>query len=154
MKNNKKFEPLLMGFLSSVLIGVLAFLTYETSAGIWLTFSFGSTVLVILVFYNTDFARPKNVFFGHLISILVGVLFSELFSLSVFSLSFSVGLAVTLMVYLKVVHPPAAGNPIIAIMGNVGYEYIFFPIISGTLLLILITIFVNRVILKRNYPFF
>ena len=51
MKNNKKFEPLLMGFLSSVLIGVLAFLTYETSAGIWLTFSFGSTVLVILVFY-------------------------------------------------------------------------------------------------------
>ena len=154
MKNNKKFEPLLMGFLSSVLIGVLAFLTYETSTGVWLTFSFGSTVLVILVFYNTDFARPKNVFFGHLISILVGVLFSELFSLSVFSLSFSVGLAVTLMVYLKVVHPPAAGNPIIAIMGNVGYEYIFFPIISGTLLLILITIFVNRVILKRNYPFF
>ena len=154
MKNNKKFEPLLMGFLSSVLIGVLAFLTYETSTGVWLTFSFGSTVLVILVFYNTDFARPKNVFFGHLISILVGVLFSELFSLSVFSLSFSVGLAVTLMVYLKVVHPPAAGNPIIAIMGNVGYEYIFFPIILGTLLLILITIFINRVILKRNYPFF
>ena len=130
MKNNKKFEPLLMGFLSSVLIGVLAFLTLETSTGVWLTFSFGSTVLVILVFYNTDFARPKNVFFGHVISILIGVVFSELFSLSVFSLSFSVGLAVTLMVYLKVVHPPAAGNPIIAIIGDVGYEYIFFPIIS------------------------
>ena len=154
MKNNKKFEPLLMGFLSSVLIGVLAFLTLETSTGVWLTFSFGSTVLVILVFYNTDFARPKNVFFGHVISILIGVVFSELFSLSVFSLSFSVGLAVTLMVYLKVVHPPAAGNPIIAIIGDVGYEYIFFPIILGTLLLILIAIFINRVILKRNYPFF
>ena len=71
-------------------------------------FSFGSTALILFVFYDSEFANPKNVFFGHLISIVIGILFNQFFGISFVTLGLSVGLCVTIMMYLKIVHPPAA----------------------------------------------
>ena len=56
------------------------------------------------------------------------------------------------MILLNVVHPPAGGNPIIVIIGSVSYDYLIFPIISGCLIIILLAIFINKIILKKNYP--
>ena len=66
MKIQKKFEPLIAGFAASIIIGVLSFLSFETSTGFWLMFSFGSTTLIVLIFYESEFAQPYNIFFGHL----------------------------------------------------------------------------------------
>ena len=60
-----------------IIIGVLSFLSFETSTGCWLMFSFGSTTLIVLIFYESEFAQPVNIFFGHLLGILVGILFNE-----------------------------------------------------------------------------
>ena len=67
MKISKKLEPLFAGLFASIIIGVLAFLSFETSTGFWLMFSFGSTTLIVLVFYESEFAQPANIFFGHLL---------------------------------------------------------------------------------------
>jgi CBS-domain-containing membrane protein len=56
------------------------------------------------------------------------------------------------MAYLKVVHPPAAANPLIALFADVSFEYVLFPVVMGVLVIILLAIFFNRIILKRNYP--
>ena len=101
MKIPKKIEPIASGLSAAIVIGILAFLTLETSAGIWLMISFGATVFLIFVLYDLETAQPKNVFFGHVISMLIGILFNETVGLSFISLSLAVGLAVTLMVYLK-----------------------------------------------------
>ena len=42
MKIPKNLEPIVSGLSAAVVIGVLAFLTLRTSAGIWLMFSFGA----------------------------------------------------------------------------------------------------------------
>ena len=67
--------------------------------------SFGATVFIVFVLYDLDTAQPKNIFFGHLISILVSVVFNETVGMSFISLGLSVGIAVILMVYFKVMHP-------------------------------------------------
>jgi CBS-domain-containing membrane protein len=54
--------------------------------------------------------------------------------------------------YLKIVHPPAAANPLIALFADVSIEYIIFPVIAGSLIIIIISVIINRLILKRNYP--
>ena len=64
MKIPKKLEPLMAGFSASIIIGVLSFLSFETSTGFWLMFSFGSTTLIVLIFYESEFAQPSNIFFG------------------------------------------------------------------------------------------
>ena len=152
MKITKKFEPIVAGISAAIVISILAYLTLETSSGIWLMFSFGATVFLVFVLYDLDTAQPKNIFFGHLISILVGIIFNETVGLSFYSLGLSVGIAVVLMVYFKVMHPPAASNPLVALTMDLSFDFILFPVITGTIIIILMSVLINRIILKRNYP--
>ena len=152
MKIPEKFEPLIAGFAASIIIGVLSFLSFETSTGFWLMFSFGSTTLIVLIFYKSEFAQPSNIFFGHLLGIIVGILFNEFFGISFITLGLSVGATVTLMMYLKIIHPPAAANPLIALFADVSLNYIIFPVLVGSIVIIFLTILINRFILKRSYP--
>ncbi len=152
MKIPKKIEPIISGISASIVIGVLAFLTLRTSAGILLMFSFGATVFLVFALHELETAQPKNVFFGHLVSVLVGIIFNETIGFNFYSLGLAVGVAVTLMIYLKIMHPPAASNPLVVLFTDVSFEYILFPVIFGTLAIILMSIFINRIVLKRKYP--
>ena len=152
MKIRKNLEPIVSGISAAIVISILGFFTLETSAGVWLMFSFGATVFLVFVLYHLETAQPKNIFFGHLISIIVGIIFNETIGLSFYSLGLSVGVAVILMVYFKVMHPPAASNPLVALFMDLSFDYIFFPVIVGTIVIILSSILINKIILKRDYP--
>ena len=152
MKISKKLEPLLAGIFASIIIGILSFLSFETSTGFWLMFSFGSSTLIVLVFHDSEFAQPANVFFGHLLAIVIGILFNEFLGISYLTLGLSVGTTVTIMMYFKIIHPPAAANPLIALFADVSLSYIVFPVIVGSIVIIVLSIIINRYLLKRNYP--
>jgi len=152
MKIPKNIEPILSGISAAIVIGVLAFLTLKTSAGVWLMFSFGATVFIVFALHNLETAQPKNIFFGHLVSVLVGIIFNETIGFSFYSLGLSVGVAVALMVYLKVMHPPAASNPLVVLFTDVSFDFILFLVITGSIAIILMSVFLNKIILKRNYP--
>ena len=153
MKISKKIEPIVNGLSAGFVIALLALLTFETSFSLpWLVFSFGSSALILFVFYDSEFAQPKNIFFGHLISIIIGIVINKIMGISFISLGLSVGLCVSIMMYLKILHPPAAANPLIALFADVSYDFILFPIISGSLMLIFVSFLINRFFLKRKYP--
>ena len=152
MKISKKLEPLLAGIFASIVIGILSFLSFETSTGFWLMFSFGSSTLIVLVFHDSEFAQPANVFFGHLLAIVIGILFNEFLGISYLTLGLSVGTTVTLMMYFKIIHPPAAANPLIALFADVSFGYIIFPVVVGSIVIIILSVIINHYILRRNYP--
>ena len=152
MKISKNFKPLVIGAAGSVIIGILSFLSFETSTGFWLMFSFGSTTLIVLIFYESEFAQPSNIFFGHLLGIIIGILFNEFFGISFITLGLSVGVTITLMMYLKIIHPPAAANPLIALFADVSLNYIIFPVLVGSVVIIILSFLINKVLLKRPYP--
>ena len=149
---SKKLEPLLAGLFASSIIGILSFLSFETSTGFWLMFSFGSSTLIVLVFHDSEFAQPSNVFFGHLLAIVIGILFNEFLGMSYLTLGLSVGTTVTLMMYFKIIHTPAAANPLIALFADVSLSYIVCPVLVGSLVIIVLSLIINRYLLKRNYP--
>jgi CBS-domain-containing membrane protein len=152
MKISKKLEPIVNGLSAGLVIAVLALLTFEASFGVWLVFSFGSSALILFVFHDSEFAQPKNIFFGHLISIIIGILINKLIGVSFVSLGLSVGICVSVMMYLRIIHPPAAANPLIALFADVSYDFILFPIMTGSITLILVSFLINRFILRRKYP--
>jgi len=49
-------------------------------------------------------------------------------------------------------HPPAASNPLVALSMDLSYDFILFPVVTGTIIIILMSVLINRIILKRNYP--
>ena len=155
MKFNKEVlkKALIAGIFSTFTIGVLTVLTYKSALGLFIAGSFGSSMVLLFGFPESPFAQPKNVFFGHLITAFVGVIFVSLIPLPIYiSISLAVGAGIFLMILLNVVHPPAGGNPIMVIIGSVSHDYLLLPIISGCLIIISLAILVNKFILKKNYP--
>ena len=146
-------KALIAGIFSAFTIGVLTILTYKSAFGLFLAGSFGSSMVLLFGFPESPFAQPRNVFFGHLITALVGVIFVNFIPLPIYiSIALSVGVGIFFMIVLNVVHPPAGGNPIMVIIGSVSYDYLIFPIISGCIIIILLAIMINKFLLKKNYP--
>ena len=150
--NNLK-QSFLAGIFSIITIGILTILTYKTEYGIFLLASFGSSMVLLYGYPESPFAQPKNVFFGHLITSSVGIFFLQFVPLPIYIIiPIAVGFGVGLMILLKVTHPPAGGNPIIIIIGSVSLDYLLSPVISGSVIIIIFAIIINRFILKKSYP--
>ena len=153
MKNQIIIKALIAGFFAIITIGALTLLTYKTEFGIFLIASFGSTMVLLYGYPESPFAQPKNIFFGHLTTSLSGLLVLYFVPLPLYiSLPIAVGAGVALMIMLNITHPPAGGNPIIVIMGSVSLDYIINPIISGTIIVLIFGVILNRFILKKKYP--
>ena len=146
-------QSFIAGLFSIVTIGILTLLTYKTEFGIFLIASFGSSMVLLYGYPESPFAQPKNVFFGHLVTATVGMFFLYLIPLPLFIIiPLAVGFGVGLMILLNVTHPPAGGNPIIVIMGSVSLDYLLSPIISGSIIILVFAIIINKFILKKSYP--
>jgi CBS-domain-containing membrane protein len=146
-------KAVIAGICSAGTIGILAVLTYKTTFGIFLAASFGSSMVLLFAFPESPFAQPKNVFFGHLLTALVGVVFAQYIALPMYvNISVAVGVGIFLMILFNVVHPPAGGNPIMVIVAGVSYEYLINPIILGSFIMLALAIVINKFVLKKNYP--
>lgn len=146
-------QSFLAGLFSVFTIALLTVLTYKTELGIFLLASFGSSMVLLYGYPESPFAQPKNVFFGHFTTTLVGLFFLHFIPLPIFVIiPLAVGFGVGLMILLNVTHPPAGGNPIIVNIGSVSFDYLLSPVITGSILIIIFAIVINRFILKKNYP--
>jgi len=146
-------HSILAGIFSIITIGILTFLTYKTEFGIFLLASFGSSMVLLYGYPESPFAQPKNVFFGHLVTAIVGLIVLHFVPLPLFiTIPIAVGFGVGLMILFNVTHPPAGGNPIIVIVGSVSFDYLLSPVITGSVIIIISAIIINRFILKKSYP--
>ena len=153
MKNLEFKKAFIAGIFSIITIGCLTLLTYKTELGIFLVASFGSSMVLLFGYPESPFAQPKNIFFGHLLTALVGVIFVNFIPLPIFvTIPLAVGIGIFLMILMGVTHPPAGGNPIIVIIGSASFSYIINPIIIGTIIVLIFGIILNRLILKKEYP--
>ena len=153
MKKDIIIKGLIAGLFSTITIAALTFLTYKTQYGIFLIASFGSSMVLLYGYPESPFAQPKNIFFGHLVTSVVGILVLFYVPSPIYiTIPVAVGAGVSLMIILNVTHPPAGGNPIIVIIGSVSLDYLINPIITGTIIILIFGIILNRLILKKKYP--
>ena len=146
-------KAFIAGLFSIITIGILTFLTYKTELGIFLLASFGSSMVLLYGYPDSPFAQPKNVFFGHLITAVVGLFFLNFIPFPLYIIiPLAVGFGVSLMILFNVTHPPAGGNPIIIIIGSVSLDYLLSPVITGSIIIVIFAVIINRFILKKSYP--
>tara|TARA_B100001989_G_scaffold160401_1_gene114983 strand:- start:351 stop:815 length:465 start_codon:yes stop_codon:yes gene_type:complete len=153
MNKENIFKSSIAALFSFLTIGALTLLTYKTEFGVFLIASFGSTMVLLYGYPESPFAQPKNIFFGHLLTALVGVICLYILPFPNYILiPIAVGLGVGFMILLNVTHPPAGGNPVIVVMGGVSLEYLLSPIITGSIIILVFGVVLNKFILKKKYP--
>ena len=152
MKNFLLSPALIAGLATAICLTSLAYLNIHIATNLWLIPSFGASLVLITSVHSSPLAQPKNIFFGHIISSLCGFIIMYFFGINFISIGIAVGLAVTLMMISKTVHPPAGANPIIILLGNEPFSFLFMPITIGAGFLVIYSILFNRFICKRKYP--
>ena len=153
MDKENILKSLIAALFSFLTIGALTLLTYKTEFGVFLIASFGSTMVLLYGYPESPFAQPKNIFFGHLLTALVGVICLYILPFPNYILiPIAVGLGVGFMILFNVTHPPAGGNPVIVVMGGVSLDYLFSPIITGSIIILVFGVVLNKFILKKKYP--
>ena len=74
--NKENLQKSIYAALFSIItMSVLTLLTYKTTYGLFLITSFGSSMVLIYGYPESPFSQPKNVFFSHLLTSVVGILF-------------------------------------------------------------------------------
>ena len=117
-------KALIAGFFSAFTIGVLTVLTYKSTLGYFLAGSFGSSMVLLFGFPDSPFAQPKNVFFGHYITALVGVIFVNYIPLPIYiNIAFAVGAGVLVSTTGGV---PIFGTTLLTVPGQTEYFH-WFP---------------------------
>ena len=134
-----------------VCIGLLAYLNSSIEGSIWLIPPFGASIVLVMAVYDSPLARPKNLILGHILSALSGVVIYYFFGNNFISLGLGVSLAIFLMMVTKTIHPPAGANPIIVILTGAGLKFVFLPVASGSIIIVIFAVMYNR-LMKREYP--
>ena len=144
-------EPIISALGAFLCISLIAFINSYDDFNFWLIPPFGATMVLVMAVHESPLAQPKNIFFGHILSALSGVLIYFFLGMSFLSIGLAVAISVWAMMITKTIHPPAGANPIIAILGGKGLSFILLPVATGALIIIIFAMIYNK-ILKRNYP--
>ena len=136
------------GFLA---IALLAALT-EYSASPLLLGSFGASCVLIFGFPDVPFSQPRNIFFGHGLSSLIGLATLALCGPHGWAVALAVGLSMAAMMLTRTVHPPAGSNPVIVFLLQPGWGFLAFPTLAGALLLVIVALLYNNLRSSRGYP--
>ncbi|MCX8518684.1 MAG: HPP family protein [Methylophilaceae bacterium] len=154
-----KKHILLTGLGAGLAVSFMAMLHHLSSPSIALLVgSFGASSVMIFGYPEAPFAQPRNVIGGHLIAASSAVLFMQIFGVHGWVLGLSMGVAIALMMWLRVAHPPAGSNPVIIFLSAIqlgtplGWQFVFFPVLSGVLVLVALGVVYNRWIRDLSYP--
>jgi CBS-domain-containing membrane protein len=91
------FNNLLSAFGAFLCISLLSYLNFSDIGAVWLIPPFGASMVLVMAVHDSPLAEPKNIFFGHTLSALSGVVIFSIMGSSFISLGIAVGLAVFVM---------------------------------------------------------
>ncbi|MCC4213055.1 HPP family protein [Leeuwenhoekiella parthenopeia] len=142
-------------------IGLIAFFQsffLEKMENVFLIGSFGASSVLVYGAIQSPFAQPRNLIGGHVISALIGVtIYKAMPDIIWLTAPLAVALAIVAMQFTKTLHPPGGATALIAIIGTekikvLGYFYIFSPVLTGAVILLVVALIFNNLTKNRFYP--
>ena len=142
---------LLAWFGGFITIAVIAGLAQNFQVALILG-SFGASCVLVFGFPDAPFSQPRNVIAGHFLSSLVGLCFLALCGPTWWAVALAVATAIVLMMATRTTHPPAGSNPVIVFMIQPSWDFLLFPTLSGTILIVGVALIYLNISRQTNYP--
>jgi CBS domain-containing membrane protein len=148
-------------FAGIYIISILhKFAFLDIANNLFLIGSFGASAVLIYGTPQVEFAQPRNLVGGHIISALLGISAYKYLQIDISLVgAIAVSGSVVAMHFTRTLHPPGGATALIAVIGSekvhdLGYMFIFFPVAIDSLILLIIALLVNNLSknTKRHYP--
>lgn len=142
-------------------IGIIAFLQslmISKLENIFLIGSFGASSVLVYGAIQSPLAQPRNLVGGHVISALIGVTVCQLLPDIIWlTAPLAVAFSIVAMQMTKTLHPPGGATALIAVTGTpkiqaLGYLYVLSPVLTGSLILLIVALVFNNMTSSRRYP--
>lgn len=119
--------------------------------------SMGASAVILFIIPSSPLAQPWPFAGGQLLSAIAGVICAFYISDLALSSATAVGLAVLLMLLFRCLHPPGAATALSPILSGIqkpglDVDYILMPVGINVLIMLVLACFINRIILRRDYP--
>lgn len=154
-------EALRAGIGALIGLGIAGLLTLSPLAdpqlGLYLIAPFGATSVLVFAVPNSPLAQPWSALVGNTAAALVGVAVSLAVPDPALRVALAVGGAITAMILLRAVHPPAGAVAMTAALNpdsirELGFRFALAPVAAGTVLLVAVAVLYARAT-GRRYPF-
>lgn len=115
---------------------------------------FGATSIIAFLLYDSEYAQPRNIILGYIITSVVGITVVYILGHNWIVYALAVAIAMLVKSWFKAIHPPSAAMPIILLRANEQgiIHYFFCDVMPGNCLLVAVAIIYNRFILGKDYP--
>ncbi|MDX1326748.1 MAG: HPP family protein [Arenibacter sp.] len=155
---SEQFWSFIGAFFGIGLIALLQSSSLNKVDHIFLIGSFGASSVLIFGAIQSPMAQPRNLLGGHIISAIIGVTIFKLFpDILWITAPLAVATSIIVMQMTKTLHPPGGATALIAVSGSaelkaLGYFYVLSPVLSGTLILLIVALIFNNMTKQRSYP--
>ncbi len=114
----------------------------------WLLASLGGSCVILFGMPESEMARPKSLFGGHLVAGVSGLVLHKLFLIlggptEAWQVA-AVALALVLMMATRTIHSPAGANPIVIFAEAANWGFLVSPLMIGLVVLFGVQVLANR----------
>jgi len=146
------FSHVLWSWLGSFTgIFVVAAVTYKAGVPMMIG-SFGASAVLIYAAIDSPLAQPRNLIGGHVVSAIVAVSVFQLMGRMDLTVALAVSLAIVAMLITRTLHPPGGATALIAVDSSQGYDFVFYPVLAGAIILLIVALIKNNMSKERAYP--
>ena len=119
--------------------------------------SLGASAVILFFIPNSPLAQPWPFVGGQLSSALIGVACALNIHEVASASAVAVGGSVLIMVLLRCLHPPGAATSLAPVLAgdsvmSLGYQFVLHPVAINVGFMLLLSLFINRLLMKRSYP--
>ncbi|WP_242056853.1 HPP family protein [Planktothrix sp. FACHB-1355] len=132
-------------------IAALAYLSVATHYPLIMA-PLGATSVLAFAVPDSPLAQPRNIIGGNCLAALVSLVCLHLLGTEPWVMAVAVGTAIGLMQLTGTVHPPAGAVALVAIMTHAEWEFLFTPVLAGSIVLVLCSVFFNNLVAGKTYP--
>lgn len=124
-------------------IGFLSLISMGSIAAPLLITSFAATAVLIYGVPKSPLAQPKNVFFGHLLSAIVGTVFAMMLGVTWLAVTLAVTVSILLMTATGTLHPSGGATAMACVQACATPMFILTPVMVGIVVMMAVAYLCN-----------
>ncbi len=138
-------------FLALFIVASVSYLLLEKAGTPYLFASMGASAVLIFAIPTSTMNRPWALFCSHLVAAVIGTTCALYIANPLLAIAVAIAVVIAAMHYLRSMHPPGGATALLIVLAAdevrvIGYQIVFMPVLLNTLLLIVVSLAIGRLI--------